>query len=139
MAGRLPPGQRPQRRSSACTRGSWPCGSGPPDARSARHTDGPELPACWLLAEWPATEPEPVQFWLSNLPADTPLATLVRPAKLRWRIEHDYREMKQALGLDHFEGRTWQGWHHHVTLVSAAHAFCTLQRLTRSPKETAPA
>jgi hypothetical protein len=68
--------------------------------------DGPELPACWLLAEWPATEPEPVQFWLSNLPEDTPLTTLVRLAKLRWRIEHDYREMKQALGLAHFEGRT---------------------------------
>ncbi|MBB4893360.1 SRSO17 transposase [Streptomyces olivoverticillatus] len=100
---------------------------------------GAELPACWLLAEWPATEPGPVQFWLSNLPADTPLTTLVRLAKLRWRIEHDYREMKQALGLAHFEGRTWQGWHHHVTLVSAAHAFCTLQRLARAPKETAPA
>ncbi|MFI5688164.1 IS701 family transposase [Streptomyces sp. NPDC051636] len=101
--------------------------------------DGPELPECWLLAEWPATEPEPVQFWLSNLPEDTPLTTLVRLAKLRWRIEHDYREMKQALGLAHFEGRTWNGWHHHVTLVSAAHAFCTLQRLARTPKETAPA
>jgi SRSO17 transposase len=101
--------------------------------------EGPELPVRWLLAEWPATEPEPVQFWLSNLPADTPLATLVRTAKLRWRIEQDYREMKQALGLAHFEGRTWRGWHHHVTLVSAAHAFCTLQRLTRSPKGTASA
>jgi SRSO17 transposase len=101
--------------------------------------DGAELPACWLLAEWPADRDEPVQFWLSNLPADTPLTTLVRIAKLRWRIEHDYREMKQALGLAHFEGRTWNGWHHHVTLVSAAHAFCTLQRMTRSPKETAPA
>jgi SRSO17 transposase len=101
--------------------------------------DGPELPARWLLAEWPATEPEPVQFWLSNLPADIPLATLVRTTKLRWRIEYDYREMKQVLGLAHFEGRTWRGWHHHVTLVSVAHAFCTLQRITRSPNETAPA
>ncbi|EST27169.1 transposase [Streptomyces niveus NCIMB 11891] len=111
-----------------------------PAGREIRKTtDGPELPVRWLLAEWPANQPEPVQFWLSNLPADTPLATLVRTAKLRWRIEHDYREMKQALGLAHFEGRTWRGWHHHVTLVSVAHAFCTLQRLTRSPKETAPA
>ena len=101
--------------------------------------EGPELPACWLLAEWPASEAEPVQFWFSNLPEDTPLTTLVRLAKLRWRIEHDYREMKQALGLAHFEGRTWRGWHHHVTLVSAAHAFCTLQRLARAPKDTAPA
>ncbi|MFF0630853.1 IS701 family transposase [Streptomyces sp. NPDC004296] len=104
-----------------------------------RATDGPVLPECWLLAEWPARQDEPVQYWLSDLPADTPLTTLVRLAKLRWRIEHDYREMKQALGLAHFEGRTWTGWHHHVTLVSVAHAFCTLQRLAKSPKDTAPA
>ncbi|MFI7018973.1 transposase [Streptomyces sp. NPDC050164] len=90
-------------------------------------------------AESPAAEPEPVQFRLSNLPADTPLATLVRTPKLRWRIEHDYREMKQALGLAHFEGRTWRGRHHHVSLVSVAHAFCTLQRIIRSPKGTASA
>ncbi|GAA3809829.1 hypothetical protein GCM10023083_50620 [Streptomyces phyllanthi] len=64
---------------------------------------GPEMPACWLLAEWPATAPEPVQFWLSNLRDGTALTTLVRLAKLRWRTEHDYREMKQALGLAHFE------------------------------------
>ncbi|AJC53161.1 IS701 family transposase [Streptomyces sp. 769] len=111
-----------------------------PAGREIRQaTEGPELPECWLLAEWPTTEPEPVQFWLSDLPADFPLTTLVRLAKLRWRIEHDYREMKQALGLAHFEGRTWNGWHHHVTLVSAAHAFCTLQRLATTPKDTAPA
>ncbi|WP_405445796.1 IS701 family transposase [Streptomyces erythrochromogenes] len=111
-----------------------------PAGREVRKAvDGPELPACWLLAEWPADQAEPIQFWFSNLPADTPLTTLVRLAKLRWRIEHDYREMKQALGLAHFEGRTWAGWHHHVTLVSAAHAFCTLQRLARAPKATAPA
>jgi SRSO17 transposase len=111
-----------------------------PAGREIRQaTDGPELPVRWLLAEWPASESEPVQFWLSDLPEDTPLTTLVRLAKLRWRIEHDYREMKQALGLAHFEGRTWGGWHHHVTLVSVAHAFCTLQRLARAPKDTASA
>ncbi|WP_369225465.1 IS701 family transposase [Streptomyces sp. R39] len=111
-----------------------------PAGREIRQaTDSPELPVRWLLAEWPASESEPVQFWLSDLPEDTPLTTLVRLAKLRWRIEHDYREMKQALGLAHFEGRTWGGWHHHVTLVSVAHAFCTLQRLARDPKDTAPA
>lgn len=111
-----------------------------PAGREIRNlAQGPELPECWLLAEWPATEPEPVQFWLSDLPADTPLTTLVRLAKLRWRIEHDYREMKQALGLAHFEGRTFTGWHHHTTLVSVAHAFCTLQRLARAPKDTASA
>ncbi|MGW4516864.1 IS701 family transposase [Streptomyces sp. NPDC004393] len=111
-----------------------------PAGREVRQaTDGPALPECWLLAEWPAGESEPVQFWLSDLPSGMPLATLVRLAKLRWRIEHDYREMKQALGLAHFEGRTWGGWHHHVTLVSVAHAFCTLQRLARAPKDPAPA
>ncbi|WP_228040086.1 transposase [Streptomyces chromofuscus] len=111
-----------------------------PAGREIRQAaDGPELPECWLLAEWPAGESEPVQFWLSDLPADTPLTTLVRLAKLRRRIEHDYREMKQALGLAHFEGRTWNGWHHHVTLVSVAHAFCTLQRLARAPKDAASA
>ncbi|MCX4722421.1 IS701 family transposase [Streptomyces sp. NBC_00963] len=110
-----------------------------PAGREIRQAvQGPQLPECWLLAEWPANEPEPVQFWLSDLPTDTPLTTLVRLAKLRWRIEHDYREMKQALGLTHFEGRTFNGWHHHVTLVSVAHAFCTLQRLARAPKDTAP-
>lgn len=62
-------------------------------------TEGPELPERWLLAEWPADEPEPVQFWLPSLPSGMPLATWVRLAKLRWRIEHDYREMNQALGL----------------------------------------
>ncbi len=104
-----------------------------------RAVAGPELPPRRLLAEWPASEPEPVQFWLSSLPADTPLATLVRSARLRWRTEHDYRKMKQALGLAHFEGHAWSCWHHHVPLVSAAHAFCTLQRPARAPKETAPA
>ncbi|MEU8608277.1 IS701 family transposase [Actinoplanes sp. NPDC048791] len=97
---------------------------------------GQDLPEAWLIAEWPADEPEPVKYWLSNLPATTAKRTLIRLAKLRWRIEHDYREVKTGLGLDHYEGRTWQGWHHHTTLVSAAHAFLTLQRL--DPKTRAP-
>nr|WP_221383425.1 IS701 family transposase [Actinoplanes polyasparticus] len=97
---------------------------------------GHDLPEAWLIAEWPAGEPEPVKYWLSNLPATTAKRTLIRLAKLRWRIEHDYREVKTGLGLDHYEGRTWQGWHHHTTLVSAAHAFLTLQRL--DPKTRAP-
>jgi SRSO17 transposase len=97
---------------------------------------GQDLPEAWLIPEWPAGEPEPVKYWLSNLPANTPKRTLIRLAKLRWRIEHDYREVKTGLGLDHYEGRTWQGWHHHTTLVSAAHAFLTLQRL--DPKTRAP-
>ena len=65
---------------------------------------GWELPARWLLAEWPTDKPEPVKYWLSNLPAATSLVELVRLGKLRWRVEHDYRELKGALGLDHYEG-----------------------------------
>jgi SRSO17 transposase len=97
---------------------------------------GQDLPEAWLIAEWPPGEPEPIKYWLSNLPATTAKRTLIRHAKLRWRIEHDYREVKTGLGLDHYEGRTWQGFHHHVTLVCAAHAFLTLQRL--DPKTRAP-
>jgi SRSO17 transposase len=92
---------------------------------------GEELPLRWLLVEWPAGKPEPTKYWLANLPQTTPLVDLVRLARLRWRVEQDYRELKGALGLDHFEGRGWVGWHHHVTLVSVAHGFLTLERLRR--------
>jgi SRSO17 transposase len=101
-----------------------------------RHRDG-SLDACWLIAEWPPGEDEPTDYWLSNLPADTPLRTLVRLAKIRWRVEHDYRELKDGFGLDHFEGRSYLGWHRHVTLVALAQAFCT--QLRRDPKAPAPA
>ena len=99
---------------------------------------GGELRANWMLAEWPLGCPEPVKYWLSNLLEDTPLTQLVKLAKVRWRIEHDYRELKDALGLDHFEGRSYPGWHHHVTLVSVAHAFLTLER-RRHPQARAVA
>src|SRR3954464_9187737 len=98
---------------------------------------GGALPGVWLLAEWPAEAAEPTDYWLAGLPADTDLAELVRLAKIRRRIEHDYRELKTALGLDHFEGRTWSGWHRHVTRVTAAQLFITLLRT--SPKAAAPA
>ncbi|MGW0449352.1 IS701 family transposase [Streptosporangium sandarakinum] len=91
------------------------------------------LPVSQVIAQWPDGEAEPVKYWLSNLPTGTPPARLVALAKIRWRIEHDYRELKTGLGLDHFEGRSWTGWHRHVTLVSAAHLFCTELRLS-SPK-----
>jgi SRSO17 transposase len=104
--------------------------------RRARQTDT-ELPVRWLLAQWPQGAAEPTKYWLSNLPADAPLVRLVALAKIRWRIEHDYRELKDALGLDHFEGRSYGGWHHHVTLVSVAHAFLTLER--RRPRLRAAA
>jgi SRSO17 transposase len=101
-----------------------------------RGTDG-SLPQQWLIAEWPPGESEPVKYWLSNLPDRTALKTLVRLAKIRWRVEHDYRELKTGLGIDHFEGRSFIGWHRHVTLAVLAQAFCTLLRL--DPKADAPA
>jgi SRSO17 transposase len=105
--------------------------------QAARRAADGSLPAVWLLAEWPPAAAEPTDYWLSSLPEDTELAELVRLAKLRWRIEHDYRECKTALGLDHFEGRTFAGWHRHVTLVTAAQLFLTLLRT--DPKAAAPA
>jgi SRSO17 transposase len=87
----------------------------------------------WLLYAWPAGSPKPTKYWLSSLPANTTIRRLVYLAKLRWRIERDYQEMKQELGLDHFEGRTWRGFHHHVTLVAIAHAFLALQRALSPP------
>jgi SRSO17 transposase len=98
---------------------------------------GAELPVCWLLAEWPHGASAPTDFWLSNLPAGTPIERLAALAKLRWRVEQDYRELKDALGLDHFEGRSWTGWQHHVTLVSVAHGFLTTERLRRPPQRAA--
>ena len=100
-------------------------------------TDG-TIAAEWLIAEWPDGATEPSDYWLSTLPEHTPIEELVRLAKIRWRIEHDYRELKAALGLDHFEGRSWLGWHHHATLVTAAHLFLTTLRLTH-PKSAGQA
>nr|WP_269084826.1 IS701 family transposase [Streptacidiphilus anmyonensis] len=96
--------------------------------RRPRLNEDGTLPACWLLAQWRPDQAEPSHYWVSNLPETTPVRELVRLAKIRWRIEHDYRELKTALGLDHFEGRSWTGWHRHVTLVTAAHLFATLTR-----------
>lgn len=100
-------------------------------ANDAQRGEDGVLPERWLLAEWPDGKDEPVKYWLSNLPPSTPMVTLVRLAKLRWRVEHDYRELKQCLGLDHYEGRTFGGLHHHLTCVTVAHAFLTCCRLTR--------
>jgi SRSO17 transposase len=101
-----------------------------------RAADG-TLPECWLITEWPPGQAEPSDYWLSNLPPATSLRDLVRLAKIRWRIEHDYRELKDGLGLDHFEGRSYAGWHRHVTLTALAQAFCT--QLRYDPKAPAPA
>jgi SRSO17 transposase len=90
-------------------------------------------PEEWLLIEWPTGQAEPVKYWLSTLPADTPLAELVRLAKQRWMIERDYEELKQELGLGHFEGRGWRGFHHHATLCLAAYGFLVTERNRFSP------
>jgi SRSO17 transposase len=82
----------------------------------------------WLLVEWPEGEKKPTKYWLCSLPADTPLRTLVRWCKLRWRVERDYEDLKGELGLDHFEGRMWRGFHHHAALCAVAHAFLAIQR-----------
>ncbi len=94
-------------------------------------------PTHWLLCQWPADRDAPSKFWLSDLPANTSLVALVRLAKLRWRVERDYQELKQEIGLDHFEGRTWRGFHHHATLCAVAHAFLALQRALFSPEISA--
>lgn len=83
----------------------------------------------WLIAERPETEDAPTDYWLSNLPEDTEPERLARLARLRWKIELDYKQLKGELGLDHYEGRSWLGWHHHTALVTAAHGFLTLERV----------
>ena len=107
-----------------------------PANRDIPRAAGGSLPECWLLAEWPPQADEPTGYWLSTLPPDTPSAELVRLAKIRWRIEHDYRELKTGLGLGHFEGRSYLGWHRHVTLAALAQAFCT--KIRQDPKVPAP-
>ena len=94
-------------------------------------------PEEWLLIEWPRGEAEPTKYWLSILPADTKLGDLVRLAKQRWIIERDYQELKQELGLGHFEGRGWRGFHHHATLCIAAYGFLVAERSRFSPSARA--
>ena len=87
----------------------------------------------WLLIKWPAGEAEPLKYWISTLPSTTPLKALVKMAKHRWIIERDYEELKQELGLGHFEGRNWRGFHHHATLCIAAYGFLMAERSRFSP------
>jgi SRSO17 transposase len=93
-------------------------------------------PPLWLLIEWPSEEAEPTKYYLCDLPATMSLRRLVQIARGRWRIEQDYQQMKEELGLDHFEGRSWTGWHHHVTLVMLAHLFLRLEQTRRRSKRT---
>jgi SRSO17 transposase len=91
----------------------------------------------WLIVEWPANADAPTDYWLSNLGEEQSHERLARLARLRWTVELDYRQLKGELGLDHYEGRSYLGFHHHTALVTCAHAFLTLERL--NPKARRPA
>ncbi len=91
----------------------------------------------WLLIEWPKGEAEPTRYFLSTLPADISFKELVATVKMRWRIERDYRELKQEVGLGHYEGRNWRGFHHHASLCIAAYGFLMLEQLSGSKKNAA--
>ena len=110
------------------------CGSAP--GTSGRRPASPPREE-WLIAEWPEGKDKPSDYWLSNLPADTKPERLARLARLRWKIELDYKQLKGELGLDHYEGRSWLGWYHHTALVTAAHGFLTLER--QHPNHQRPA
>ena len=101
------------------------------------HLRSEPYPEEWLLIEWPASEAEPTKVWLSTLPAQSRLSTLVRLAHHRWIIERDYEELKQELGLGHYEGRGWRGFHHHATLCIAAYGFLVIERTRFSPSARA--
>jgi len=98
--------------------------------RAAHEVPGHSAPPReeWLIAEWPTGAREPLDYWITNLPTDTPYEQIATLARLRWKIELDYRQLKGELGLDHYEGRSYLGWHHHTALVTAAHGFLTLER-----------
>jgi SRSO17 transposase len=91
----------------------------------------------WLIIEWPEDQEHPSDYWIANLPADTTPERLARLVRLRWVIELDYRQLKGELGLDHYEGRSYLGFHHHCAIVTAAHGFLTLERL--DPNRPRPA
>ena len=94
-------------------------------------------PEEWLLIEWPRKEKEPTKYWVSTLPPITNLKALIKMAKHRWIIERDYEELKQELGLGHFEGRNWRGFHHHATLCIASYGFLIAERNRFSPSARA--
>jgi len=101
------------------------------------HNRSEPYPEEWLLVEWPASETEPTKYWLSTLPPQTRLTALARLVKHRWIIERDYEELKQELGLGHYEGRGWRGFHHHATLCIAAYGFLVIERTRFSPSARA--
>ena len=97
-----------------------------------RHLTADRHAEAWLIVEWPEGEDEPTKYWLSTVQKTIAFDKLVDLAKLRWRIERDYQELKQEVGLGHYEGRGWRGFHHHATLCIAAYG------LLISEKETIP-
>jgi SRSO17 transposase len=99
--------------------------------------DRPELKPIWLIIEDTGEEKRPFKFYFSNLPESTSLKRLVALIKLRWRVERDYQELKGEIGLDHFEGRNWRGFHHHATLCAVAHGFLALRRALSPPAQSA--
>jgi SRSO17 transposase len=102
------------------------------------HRDGQRSeprPVEWLLIEWPAEDSEPRNYWLSTVPEDVDFPELVALAKIRWRVERDYQELKDELGLDHYEGRGWRGFHHHGVLCMAAYCFLAAERGRLSPPQ----
>jgi SRSO17 transposase len=101
------------------------------------HLRSEPYPEEWLLIEWPASEAEPTKYWLSTLPAHSRLSALVRLAHHRWILERDYEELKQELGLGHYEGRGWRGFHHHASLCIAAYGFLVMERTRFSPSARA--
>jgi SRSO17 transposase len=101
------------------------------------HTRSEPWPEEWLLIEWPEGEDEPTKYWFSTMPETVSLERLVTLAKLRWRIERDYLELKQELGLGHFEGRGWRGFHHHASLCIAAYGFLVSERSAFPPSGSA--
>jgi SRSO17 transposase len=92
-------------------------------------------PVEWLLIEWPRHEAEPTNYWLSTVPEDVEIEELISLAKIRWRIERDYQELKDELGLDHYEGRGWRGFHHHGVVCMAAYCFLAAERGRLSPPQ----
>jgi len=99
------------------------------------HLRGEPRAVEWILIEWPEGAPEPTHYWLSTVPEDAELSDLVSLAKIRWRIERDYQELKDELGLDHYEGRGWRGFHHHGTLCMTAYCFLAAERGRLSPPQ----
>src|ERR1700731_800132 len=97
------------------------------------YTRSESHPEEWLLIEWPEGEKKPAKYWLSTLPKNISFRKLVDLTKLRWRIERDYQELKQEVGLGHFEGRGWRGFHHHATLCIAAYGFLVSEQATIPP------